>query len=166
MSMNKLMEFRTVFLRSIAEAWFDDGFRTALLRDAEGALRDKFGFQWPWAHVCKLVIMSSHGQFEWLSNEWVYASTLHESLILRVPLDPSPIDPPLRASALSDYYRQHASLFDDAWGQAPIPRIVAPVAPPPARPGAHPTIGPGSAAPVGGFMPTDDEFASFKVALL
>jgi ribosomally synthesized peptide (two-chain TOMM family) len=182
MSMDKLMEFRTTFLRSIAEAWADTGFTDQLKTDARKALADRFGYRWPWNGVCDLQIVDSGNRFKWIDDQdgWVYSPDLKDALTLYVPLAPrlyvpgqavtsalgaaSPgaaISPEHQAMALGDYYRQYASLFSDSWGQPPGSQPEASV------PGLMtPVIGPTSDYPAGGFMPTDAEFAAFRVALL
>jgi ribosomally synthesized peptide (two-chain TOMM family) len=178
MSMNKLMEFRTTFLRSIAEAWADTGFAGQLKQDAKKALVDRFGYTWPWDGVCDLRIVDSGNQFKWINDQdgWVYSPDLTDALTLYVPLSPrlygprqavtsgaggalpGSVSPEYQAMALGDYYRQYASLFSDSWGQPPSSKTTASL--------TTPVIGPSSDYPVGGFIPTDEEFAAFRVALL
>jgi ribosomally synthesized peptide (two-chain TOMM family) len=181
MSMNKLMEFRTTFLRAIAEAWFDSSFKTALLgKDSITALEAKFPpYKWGWPGTCTLQILESkpldrqipdgQSQFQWIDDAWVYSPDLKDGLTLYLPLDGNKIPEKQRARALGDYYRQYASLFSDDWGIAPSPPsslVTEPQTMEKPHPLATPVIGPNSAAPIGGFVPSDEEFAAFKVALL
>jgi hypothetical protein len=55
--MDKLMLFRTIYLRSIAESWANGDFRSALLDNPTQAMNDYFGFSWPWTNICKLTIL-------------------------------------------------------------------------------------------------------------
>jgi ribosomally synthesized peptide (two-chain TOMM family) len=196
MSMNKLLEFRTTFLRAIAEAWADPIFREHLT-DAKNqdaaikALRAKFGYQWPWENVCELAIREAQGHFDWIDGEWVWSSHDKEGLTMCLPLDPSSphlqIPCQYHALALADYYRQRASVFDDDWGAHDPPRdpnaprtdsedqrTAARLAEDTSSADAD---GGGSSPeqaqeswfsppPAGGFMPDNTEFGAFKVALL
>jgi ribosomally synthesized peptide (two-chain TOMM family) len=179
--MNKLMEFRTTFLRAIAEAWFDSSFRAALLgQDSIGALEARFPpYKWGWPGTCALEILeckpldrqilNDQSQFQWIDDAWVYSPDLKDGLTLYLPLDGDKIPERQRARALGDYYRQYASLFSDNWGIAPSPpsSLVAETQTLEKLPFLQtPVIGSNSAAPIGGFVPSDEEFAAFKVALL
>lgn len=185
MSMNNLIEFRTTYLRAIAEAWASDTFRQDLITNAQGTLRTQFNYTWPW-DVCTLKIVASNasqaapygqGNFKWVDDQdgWVYSPDLTDALTLYVPLAPRsagdasttmPLLPSDQwAKALGDYYRQYASLFSDSWGQPPSPWTTG-GSTSATRGGMAPVIGPDSDSPFGGFIPSDEEFAAFKVALL
>lgn len=167
MTMNRLMEFRTTYLRSIAEAWADAQFLRELTSSPITALKARFAFDWPWPAACDLEIANAAGSFEWLSDQWIWALGRPESLTLYLPLDPAAagIAPANQAKALADYYRTHTSLFSDDWG-------VTGEKPPRALDASYrgmtteDATGLDSAAPAGGFIPNDTDFASFEVALL
>lgn len=62
------MEFRTIYLRAIAQAWVDPKFSTHLTSDPTGALQSQFGYHWPWGNACTLIIKPSDGVLTW--NTW------------------------------------------------------------------------------------------------
>jgi ribosomally synthesized peptide (two-chain TOMM family) len=163
MSVNKLLEFRTMYLRAVPEAWVDAKFRDELTSAEPGAalraLAARFDYRWPWEHVCDLEVASVGNKFEWVSDEWVWARSLEDTLTLRVPLNPEAlkISPEHQAFALTDYYRQRPSLFGDDWGGS----ISGSPSPGGDRNSSSRSHGP----PRGGFIAGDD-FASFQVALL
>lgn len=165
MSMNKLLEFRTAYLRAIAQAWLDPSFHELLTTTPIRAL-EVLGFTWPWP-ICTLRIMNNP-EFTWIGDEWSWSDTLPESLTLHLPLRPqgrtadgNPQDLPVadQAMALADFYRQRASLFSDDWGNND-----------PSAPERLPSHGSNldveSGAPIGGFIPTDQSFEAFKVVLI
>jgi ribosomally synthesized peptide (two-chain TOMM family) len=119
MSMDKLLAFRTTFLRAIAQTWVDHDFKIALLEDPAAALKKYFDFDWPWPERCVLKVEEAKGRYEWIGEDWVWAQTFWESLTMYLPLDPEAlgIPPKQQAMALADYYRQRSSLFDDDWGK-------------------------------------------------
>jgi ribosomally synthesized peptide (two-chain TOMM family) len=168
MSMDKLMLFRTIYLRSVAEAWANKAFHTKLVADPVAAMREFFGFEWPWPHVCDLRIDNST-MFQWIGDDWVWTPCQGESLTLHVPLEPRGIEPGQRAMALADYYRQRSSIFSDDWDTQYGPDGPKP---PDTRPAATLTgnlggeLGPGSGAPPGGYVPGPEVFANFKVVQL
>ncbi|HSN98059.1 MAG TPA: BMA_0021/BMA_0022 family TOMM bacteriocin [Candidatus Nanopelagicales bacterium] len=171
MGMEKLMEFRTTYLRAIAQAWSDEAFQRALIEDPASALLAYFNFKWPWANICRLEIATTD-RFRWIDDDWVWSKDLLEGLTLYLPLRPprGVSQPSVQAMALADFYRQHPSLFSDDWGTEYGPE--GPLEPGSLQGGgpSHglitPEIGPGSAPPVGGFAPSDAGFAAFNVALL
>ncbi|WP_441289283.1 BMA_0021/BMA_0022 family TOMM bacteriocin [Sorangium sp. KYC3313] len=132
MSMNKLMEFRTTYLRAIAEAWADpNGFGEELTGDnPTSALKDRFGYIWPWPRTCELQIARADEEFRWIRDEWVWPRDLLDCLTLRLPLAPKgsatrsgnrglreDLHPGDYSRALADYYKQRPSLFSDHWSQ-------------------------------------------------
>ncbi|WP_437998961.1 BMA_0021/BMA_0022 family TOMM bacteriocin [Sorangium sp. So ce185] len=175
MSMNKLMEFRTTYLRAIAKAWADPAFEDKLTKDPTGTLRDYFGFDWgSWQKACILHIVSAGrsaqrgdiagdglppGRFEWIGDEWVWSKNLLDTLTMYLPLTAPSTGAAERAMALADYYSQRASLFDDDWGAEYGPGGKKPVL-------ITPALGPQSGTPIGGFVPSDQGFEAFKVVLL
>ncbi|MDI1433260.1 BMA_0021/BMA_0022 family TOMM bacteriocin [Polyangium sorediatum] len=169
--MNKLLDFRTAYMRSIATAWSSPSFLNELTTNPTGTLSRYFGFDWPWTSACTLEITTSEaaqGRFEWIGDEWVWSKNLLDSLTLYLPLTAPSSDPNARAMALADYYRQRASLFSDDWGTeygplGPLSALRSPRGVPVLN---DPAIGPHSSAPVGGFVPSDNEFSAFQVALL
>jgi ribosomally synthesized peptide (two-chain TOMM family) len=171
MGMDKLMQFRTIYLRAVAEAWANPDFHKQLLEHPVHALRDFFGFKWPWSHICNLKIDESN-RFMWIGNEWVWAPCQGESLTLFVPLEPRGIEPKHRAMALGDFYRQSSSIFSDDWGQPfgpdgpSAPGTASASAPSGAAGLLGGALGPDSGPPPGGFVPGSAVFASFDVVLL
>ncbi|WP_437743725.1 BMA_0021/BMA_0022 family TOMM bacteriocin [Sorangium sp. So ce1504] len=130
MALNKLMEFRTTYLRAIAEAWADpNGFGKELTgNNPTSALKYRFGYIWPWPRTCELQIARADEDLMWIRDEWVWPSDLLDCLTLRLPLVPKcsatrPGDGGLREDlhpddytrALGDYYKQRPSLFSDHW---------------------------------------------------
>jgi ribosomally synthesized peptide (two-chain TOMM family) len=207
MPMESLLKFRTIFLRAIAEAWLDEGFRRELTRNQPGsaikALKTRFNFDWPWPHVCDLDVADAGDKYQWLRNGWIWSSDLPESLTLHLPLDPYALGIPKEhhAIALADYYRQHTAIFSDDWdalsvagstgdiARTPSGVRAITVAPPRLQHGSASTddtertplmrsisrvpsgtrgvaIGPQSEGPIGGFMPPNEDFAAFNVALV
>jgi ribosomally synthesized peptide (two-chain TOMM family) len=168
MGMDKLMLFRTIYLRSVAEAWANKDFHKKLIHDPVSAMREFFGFEWPWPHVCELRVEETT-QFEWIGDDWVWTPCQGESLTLRVPLEPRGIEPSQRAMALADFYRQRSSIFTDDWDTQ-----YGPDGPkhPEAKHGESVStgfggeLGPGSGPPAGGYVPGPEVFANFKVVLL
>jgi ribosomally synthesized peptide (two-chain TOMM family) len=162
MSMDKLLEFRTMYLRAVAEAWIDPKFRHELTSKggAIAALQKRFDYKWPWPRVCDLEINEAGGKYEWIDNQWVWSSSLRESLTMPLPLVPEvfKISEVEQAAALADYYRQRASLFSDDWDKTgasgPTGGLLGDAS------------GLSGAQPPGGFMGSDNEYAAFKVALL
>jgi len=119
MSTRDLLEFRTTYLRAIAEAWFDKDFRHELTKDqgqnAVRALQTRFDYKWPWSHMCELKILS-FDRYEWIGDAWVWPNFAEDTLTLSLPLDPTKplaILEQLQAMALADYYQQRPSLFGD-----------------------------------------------------
>jgi len=167
MSTDKLLVFRTVYLRAITEAWVDGKFREELTSPEPGAairaLKARFDYDWPWPLVCDLEIASAPDQYEWISDEWVWSRGMHETLQMPLPLDPEELKIPTEyhAMALADYYRQRSSLFSDDWNAG---GTRDPKQSPRAMLGGESGLNDG--APAGGFMPSDNEFSAFKVALL
>jgi ribosomally synthesized peptide (two-chain TOMM family) len=163
MSVNKLLEFRTVYLRAAPEAWVDTKFRDELTSAEPGAaikaLAARFNYEWPWEQVCDLELASVGNNFEWIGDEWVWARGLEDTLTMRIPLNPEAlkISPEHQAFALADYYRQRPSLFGEDWGGS------MPGSPSPGQ-DRH-SVSRSHGPPPGGFIAGDD-FASFQVALL
>jgi ribosomally synthesized peptide (two-chain TOMM family) len=196
MTMDKLLAFRTTFLRAIAQAWADREFKQALTSDAVKALHDYFHYDWPWPERCELKVEEATGKYEWIGEDWVWAQTLEESLTMHLPLDPElhGIPPKYQAMALADWYRQRSSLFDDEWGKndPKPPRgghaatigqpvrdhrddadanrsssdLVAPPMPTLSLWNATAQAGLNSPPPKYGFIPPDSEFTAFKVVLV
>jgi ribosomally synthesized peptide (two-chain TOMM family) len=164
--MNQLMLFRTIYLRSIAEAWANPSFRSDLLTDAVAAMRNYFGFAWRWGSICSLTVFEDRRSLRWIHDRWVWSRNTGEGLTLNVPLSPPPGTSAAQQSrALADWYRQRSSLFSDDWGTPYGPDGPQQSAPPGAGQ-ALPDVGTGSPAPDGGYMPSSEDFASFKVVLL
>jgi ribosomally synthesized peptide (two-chain TOMM family) len=165
MGINKLMEFRTTYLRAVAEAWADPAFHHQLTTKGQTihALEQRFAYQWPWNGVCDLEVSHHAKHFEWLGDEWIWSKYLFESLTLSLPLHAPPQAKSMahgtQAMALADYYRQRSSLFSDDWGQDPDPDKHGGI-------DARPAVSPGSGAPIGGFVPGDQSFETFKLVLL
>lgn len=179
MSMDKLMLFRTIYLRTIAEAWADPGgFGAALVHDPAKAMSDYFDFTWPWDKVCKLTILPPSGRgvppLAWVNDQWVWARNSGEGLTLYVPLSPPATargDAGMQSRALADWYRQRSSLFSDDWNTQYGPRGPAPdrgQSQKPSEAGASfaPSVGEGSPPPDGGYMPASQDFTSFKIVLV
>jgi ribosomally synthesized peptide (two-chain TOMM family) len=196
MSMDKLLAFRTTFLRAIAQTWADREFKHALVADPAAALKKYFDFDWPWPERCVLKVEEANGRYEWIGEDWVWAQTFWESLTMHLPLDPElhGIAPNHQAMALADYYRQRSSLFGDDWGKddPPPPKGGHPATPigpvrdhradlDPDRSNADlvalpmPTLsfatlsaeaGFNSPPPKYGFVPPESEFTAFKVVLV
>ncbi len=142
MGMEKLMEFRTTYLRAVAKAWADDAFKAKLIGNPIEVMDRYFKFQWPWAKICDLVIEESEN-FRWIGNDWVWSRDLLESLTLYLPLEPPAVPAgtakQTQAMALAEFYRQRASLFSDDWGMEDDPNQQG------GPPGlVTPLIGPGS----------------------
>lgn len=133
MTMNKLLEFRTTYLRAVAEAWADPDFGVKLKDHPRAALEDRFKFKWPWSKL-DLQVEDAVGTTWDDAGYWIWNPSLQESLTIGLPLDPpaqgpSPrIDDPLvpgppigspqrrpdlETKALADYYRTNAILFGD-----------------------------------------------------
>ncbi|WP_437279187.1 BMA_0021/BMA_0022 family TOMM bacteriocin [Sorangium sp. So ce375] len=170
MSTNKLMQFRTTYLRAIAQAWSEQSFHDCLTQDPCKALADYFGYHWPWKDVCDLEIKAAPDQFKWIGHDWVWSKSLADTLTLALPLKPPSEDADYNAMALADFYKQRASLFSDDWGTKYDEN--GPKGP---RWDSDNTdwrrsnlgeTGSDSPPPVGGFIPDDAEFPAFKVALL
>ncbi|MDI1443051.1 BMA_0021/BMA_0022 family TOMM bacteriocin [Polyangium sp. 6x1] len=169
--MTKLLEFRTVYMRSIATAWASQAFQNKLIADPTGTLLDSFGFDWPWKNACTLEIRTAdgpQGKFEWIDDQWVWSQNLLDSLTMYLPLTAPSTDPNATAMALADYYRQRPSLFSDDWGTpyGPTGPVTSPTAPGGVPLSNAPVISNNSGAPVGGYIPSDDEFSAFNVVLL
>jgi ribosomally synthesized peptide (two-chain TOMM family) len=47
-SYESLLEFQEVYLRAVALAWTDDGFKALLTSDMRAALENYFGYDCPW----------------------------------------------------------------------------------------------------------------------
>ena len=168
MGMDKLMLFRTVYLRAVAEAWANPEFHEKLVNNPVDALRDYFGFKWPWSHICNLKIDVTD-KFLWIGNDWVWTPCQGESLTLHIPLEPRGIERKYHAMAIADYYRQRSSIFSDDWGQAYGPDgPVHPAAPAGGTAGGlvGGELGPDSGPPPGGYVPSSEVFANFKVVLM
>jgi ribosomally synthesized peptide (two-chain TOMM family) len=147
MSTRDLLEFRTTYLRAIAEAWHDKTFLCELTHNAIQALHDRFDYTWPWSHMCDLSILA-FDRSEWIGDKWAWPNFAEDTLTLSLPLDPT--KPPaileqLQAMALADYYQQRPSLFGD--------QRIEP--------------GPSRLDIAGGtFIPPSNAFTSFEVAML
>jgi len=182
-TMNELLSFRTMFLRAVAQAWADPGFKQQLVAAPEQALWAYFHYRWPWPNACELQVVDTKHQFNWTRNEWVWSSAVHEDLILFVPIDAAEIDPRDHGVALADYYRARESLFQDDWGahdnpnpglalceepatSKPAPRSsVREAATQSQRSGLH-AIGEDTPLPPEGLVPSSSDFTGFQVALL
>lgn len=182
-TMTELMNFRTMFLRAVAQAWADPEFRKQLLAAPEQALWAYFQYRWPWPNACELQVVDSKHRFNWTHNEWVWSNALHEDLFVYVPLDPDAIDAKDHAVALADYYRARESLFQDDWGEHDNPNPQIPQCEKPSVPRPTPrlnerermeqgqssgfgVISEQTPLPAEGLVPSDNDFAAFQVALL
>lgn len=159
---NQLLEFRTMFVRAVAEAWADPVWGAALT--AKGGARslavlnERFSdYHWPWKGVWDLRVVESGSR--WVDHEWIWPSTLPESLTLFLPLFPSEANgigsPAKRARALADYYQQRPLLFADT-----LPLLYSP---------RGPAVSEAAAEGFGldhGLMPSDRDFTEFKIALV
>jgi ribosomally synthesized peptide (two-chain TOMM family) len=159
---NKLLEFRTTYLRAVAEAWADPDWGTALTDDGGknsiAVLKQRFSkYQWPWEGMWDLRIVVSKSR--WIDNEWIWPSSLPESITISLPLFPGEYngiwDTAVRAKALADYYQQRPLLFGDT-----LPLIYSP------KPPAEVAAVAQDAGFDEGLMPSDTDFAEFKVALI
>lgn len=159
---NQLLEFRTMYVRAVAEAWADPEWGHALTahRGAKSlaVLKQRFSdYHWPWAGVWELRIVKSESQ--WVTHEWIWPSTLPESITIYLPLFPSETngigDPALRARALADYYQQRPLLFADT-----LPLIYSP------RDRDGIVTAAEGAGLDHGLMPSDRDFTEFKIALV
>jgi ribosomally synthesized peptide (two-chain TOMM family) len=197
MTMDKLLAFRTTFMRAIAQAWADREFKHALIGNPVAALKKYFDFDWPWPERCVFKVEEAIGKYEWIGEDWVWAQSLWESLTMYLPLDPEMhgIPKEQQAMALADYYRQRSSLFDDNWGKndppppkdghaarptghpvrdhredmdpnKPIGDLIAPPLPTLSFATLGGEAGLNSPPPRNGFVPADEEFTAFKVALV
>jgi ribosomally synthesized peptide (two-chain TOMM family) len=160
--MEQLKIFRTIYLRAIADSWADDSFRDSLLANPTGMLKSAYGFTWPWENICKLKVVEGD-KLRWLDDEWVFALAQTEALTLRLPLDPGRIGARDHARALADYYRQRWSMFGDDWerqydARGPVPKCDVKT--------RLDAIGLDSTAPIGGFLPVDSDFETFKLVLI
>jgi ribosomally synthesized peptide (two-chain TOMM family) len=163
--MDQLMLFRTIYLRSIAEAWANPAFHNHLLHDAVAAMRSYFGFSWRWGNVCSLTVIEDRKHLKWIRDRWVWSRNLEEGLTLNVPLSPPPgTDATQQSRALADWYRQRSSLFSDNWGTVYGPHGPVPSTSPVGL--NLPDVGADSPPPDGGYMPSSEDFDSFKIVLL
>jgi ribosomally synthesized peptide (two-chain TOMM family) len=163
--MDQLMLFRTIYLRSIAEAWANPTFHDDLRHNAVEAMFDYFGFKWPWSNACSLTIIEDPKHLKWIRDRWVWSRNLEEGLTLNVPLKPPPgTDATQQSRALADWYRQRSSLFSDSWGT--VYTAQGPESSSSSLGGIAPDVGADSPPPDGGYMPSSADFDSFKVVLL
>ncbi|HEY1690564.1 MAG TPA: BMA_0021/BMA_0022 family TOMM bacteriocin [Polyangiaceae bacterium] len=136
MSMDDLMQFRTVHLRAVARSWSDPAFKSRLVADPKGTLKSEFGFDFPWPFLdLKFGTNGPHWDPQntggWFGTSAPATSTA-SSITLILPVDASritvtssasssgtsgPFTPADRAKALSDYYQQRPTLF----GAKPAP---------------------------------------------
>ncbi len=158
---NKLLEFRTTFLRAVAEAWADPAWGAALTADdgksSLAVLKQRFSkYEWPWDGTWQLRIVDSRSR--WIDGDWVWPASMPESITVYLPLFPSKAnglaDEAVRARAVADYYQQCPLLFGDT-----LPLIYSPTPP------AGGPVTPGNLYEAG-LMPSDTDFSAFKVALI
>jgi ribosomally synthesized peptide (two-chain TOMM family) len=109
-ALDALTDFRTTWLRAIAQAWVDVGYKERLLDDPKAALKE-LGFQWPWEGNLQFKVKEKT-DFIWVADNWVWPDneTEQEGLTLYVPLVP-PDELEDHAAALADYYRQRPGLL-------------------------------------------------------
>lgn len=168
---DKLTEFRTVYLRAIAQAWIDPKFRAEFLENPSRALQATFQFEWPWDSI--VLRVKAHDKFVWTGSDWAWPANEEDSLTLYIPeavkspptsSTHDPILPEEQARALADYYKQRPSLFGTSRDSASS--------------GANKTNTShqllqgaswefsGDSALIGGFMPDARGFLNLEVALV
>lgn len=129
-----------------------------------------FGFKWPWTRVCKLAVEETD-KLRWIGDQWVWSTNDGEGLAMYMPLSPPRgSDGKQQSRALADWYRQRSSLFSDNWGIKYGPHGPdQPEAKTRDEPVVTPSvgqIGPDSPPPDGGYIPSSQDFAAFKVVLI
>jgi ribosomally synthesized peptide (two-chain TOMM family) len=158
MTMDKMHQFRTAFLRSVAHAWTDPAFKKQLVESPTLAMQ-QFGFKWPWEETWTLNLIDADKDFQWLDDEWIWSNRYVEGLTLHVPLcrQVEKIDVSQRAAALADYYRQFALLGAEssAGGHMSSADLAA-----------VNSVGPRHAAPAGGYLASPGDFAALQIVLL
>lgn len=172
-----LMEFRTAWLRAVAQTWTDRAFHEALVSNPIGALASKFGFQWKWKDTLDFKVRSDP-RFAWVGDDWTWpADEAEDSLTLRLPIRQPAIEPGSRARALAEYYHLRPSVFGNP--SATIEQSV--LVPNAATPLKDPNVGEtrtgtkarageiefaGHQPPRNGFVPNASSFMDFQVVLL
>lgn len=177
---DNLLDFRTIWLSVIAEAWADPKFKESLLSSehAEQLICPRFSFTWPWDGVLTLKVVEAIG-FKYENSRWHYPTAPEaEGLTLFVPLTaPTNSNPNDRAKILAAYYRKRPTLlipgqgFTESRGfnvaSALRQHLLAS-----SRPILSYTAlatgrnGLVEEAPEGGFLPNNTDFANFEIALL
>lgn len=172
MNLAKMIEFRSVYLRAITQAWADPTFSTALTVPGGTipALEKQFPpWRWPWPHTCELQIEATD-TFVWVDDYWLWDTNLVEGVLLSLPLTPThitgrPVTADEQARALADYYRQRSSLFGDDWHADRSQFTPAPPFPTTNRLSDVGVSGLDSAAPAGGFVPPGTLFEALEIVL-
>jgi ribosomally synthesized peptide (two-chain TOMM family) len=114
MSTSNLVDFRTTYLRAIAQAWVDPAFLNELATPGGGAkaLDDFFGYRWPWADLT--LTFRKHGA-EWNPAEtggWF--GTLRDAIVVHAPLSPARVKglgPADHTRAIAAYYQQRPTFL-------------------------------------------------------
>lgn len=114
MSTSDLMNFRTTYLRAIAQAWFDPEFASKLTIAGKGAdaLKDQFSYTWPWPDL--ILTVRDHGA-EWNPSETGgWSGSIRDEIWVNLPLDPARIKglrPEDHARAIAAYYQQYTTFL-------------------------------------------------------
>ncbi|TKC86002.1 hypothetical protein FAZ69_22100 [Trinickia terrae] len=101
----QFLEYRAVIIQAIAATWHDEAFRERLKANPKEALRERFGYRYPF----KLALKVNFDTAEWtpVSNGgW----TALENNSLELVLPPAPARREQYAAALAAYNAKHISL--------------------------------------------------------
>lgn len=114
MSTSNLVDFRTTYLRAIAQAWVDPAFLRELTTPGGGAkaLSDHFGYCWPWG---ELTLTFRENGAEWKPAEtggWY--GGLRDAIVVKAPLSPARVknlQPDYHTRAIAAYYQQRPTFL-------------------------------------------------------
>jgi ribosomally synthesized peptide (two-chain TOMM family) len=131
--MTELLDFRTVWMRAVAQAWIDDNYKASLKADPKKALKEGFDYDWQWSTIDFTI--KEDPNFKWVSarsglcvhrrktwykpfryslkSKWDWTFTKeNECITLSLPLTPPKnYRPELHALALADFYNSQPTLF-------------------------------------------------------
>ncbi|HEU4538310.1 MAG TPA: BMA_0021/BMA_0022 family TOMM bacteriocin, partial [Polyangiaceae bacterium] len=114
MSTSNLVDFRTTYLRAIAQAWVDPAFLSELTRKGQGAqaLKAHFDYEWPWGELA-LTFRKNGAKWKPAATGGWYGS-LRDAIVVNAPLTPARVKgllPEYHTRAIAAYYQQRPTFL-------------------------------------------------------
>jgi ribosomally synthesized peptide (two-chain TOMM family) len=102
---DQLLQFRTINLKLIAKCWNDSDFKQRYLKDPEKALREEFGYDFPFS-----LRLEAFERCGYWSQEFGLDLIRNEANTLTLVLPKAPPEAQ-RAEALAQYYSTHVTFL-------------------------------------------------------